>query len=187
LQDKDGALALAKLVDRKVGNLEATIDSNLDGATDSVKQEAAEVKDVVKVASVQALTMIAKEDGSKPNVAESLEKKVSAHLTEVKDALKKGMKDADEVQNAFAKRAARLPIVSESDRKLAAELKQMKSDLEGANDSLADADTAMDKKDYAGVMKVSGAANEVATKAESRLAELKAETPKDEPVEAPAE
>ena len=184
-QDKEGALALAKLVDRKVGNLEATIDSNLEGATDSVKQEAAEVKDVVKVASVQALTMIAKEDGSKPSVTESLEKKVSAHLAEVKVTLKKGMKDANEVQEAFAKRAARLPIVSEADRKLAAELKQMKSDLADANDSLADADTAMSKKEYAGVMKISGAANEIATKAESRLAELKVETPKDEPIEVP--
>ncbi|MEI7741569.1 MAG: DUF5667 domain-containing protein [bacterium] len=185
--DEETAVALAKLVDRKVGNLEQAIDANLEGATDSVKQEATEVRDAVRIASAQALTVLVKDDATKTNSTESLGKKVDDRVKEIKIGLTNVEKDYSEVRAAFEKRVSRLSILSESDRKDVAALKEIESDLASADESIGSALDAAKKKDYGVALEEAKLAEDVRAGVVAKIAEIKSRAPKAEvPVTSPA-
>lgn len=148
--DKQTALSLAKLVDRKVNGLEQTIEASLEGATDAVKQEAEQVKDAVKVAGIAAQDVL------------------KAKAEEVGAKLEATGKRLLAVQAAVELRLARLPILSETDRAMVADLKMLREQID-------EAQVKLDEKDVAGAEKIE---SEVASKLDAVKVE-KSEEPSD--------
>lgn len=150
---KEDAVSLAKLADRKVGNVELE-----------------EVKGEVTMASVQALTVLAEQqDGT---AAETLEKKVSERIAVAASGLTAATEKLEKLMAEIAARNKLLAILSEADAKAVTTLKEIRKELAEAKATSALAEESFAVKEFTKTVEQAERVIEAATKAQQQLAIL---------------
>lgn len=145
-EQKDEAVPLAKLVDRKVTDVEETLSASKEKASESVRADVEEAAALVRIATVEALKVMAEKEGT---VAETdtLAKKVAAQISDVRTSHAVALKlVADE--KAELRTCTAQGLLQDADKALLTTLKEADASLVQAGELLVAAEAAVDKKVY---------------------------------------